>query len=48
VGWLITLAGLAAVVVLVRRGSLDFPQPEPDVVTEPHGGDELASDLVRV
>lgn len=48
VGWLITLAGLGAVVVLFRRGSLDFPQSEPDVVTEPDPGDELASDLVRV
>jgi hypothetical protein len=47
-GWLVTLAGLAGVVVLVRRGSLDFPQPEPEVVTEPDRGDELANDLARV
>jgi hypothetical protein len=45
---LITLAGLGAVVLLVRRGSLDFPPSEPDVVPEPDPGDELASDLVRV
>ena len=48
VGWLITLGGLAAVVVLVRRGSLDFPQPEPGGVIEPDHGDELTSDLVPV
>ena len=42
-GWLITLVGARrGVVVLVRRGSLDFPQPEqPDVVTEPDRDDEL-------
>jgi len=34
--------------VLVRRGSLDFPQPEPGGVIEPDHGDELTSDLVPV
>jgi hypothetical protein len=28
-GWLLTLAGIAAFVMIIRRGSLDFPQPEP-------------------
>jgi hypothetical protein len=47
-GWLVTLGGLAGVVVLVRRGSLDFPPPEPEVVREPDRDDELANDLARV
>jgi hypothetical protein len=46
IGWLITLAGVAGVILLVRRGSLDFPPPEPNVVPEPEPtGDELDDDL---
>jgi hypothetical protein len=48
VGWLVTLAGLVGVGVLVRRGSVDFPEPEPEVIAEPERGDELADDLARV
>jgi hypothetical protein len=50
VGWLLTLAGVAGVVLLVRRGSLEFPPPEvePELVTEPERGDELEFDLARV
>ena len=49
IGWLVTLAGVAGVVLLIRRGSLDFPPPEPEDVTEPEPiGDELDPALARV
>jgi hypothetical protein len=50
VGWVLTLAGLVAVVLLVRRGPLAFPAPEDE--TEPDDelerGDELEFDLAPV
>jgi hypothetical protein len=49
-GGLLTLAGVAAVVLLVRRGSLDFPAPddEPERDDELERGDELEFDLAPV
>jgi hypothetical protein len=50
IGWLITLVGVAGVILLVRRGSLDFLPPEPEVLTEPEsvGDDERDPALARV
>jgi hypothetical protein len=46
IGWLVTLAGIAGVVLLLRRGSLGFPSPEPEVLPEPEpAGDEPDHDL---
>jgi hypothetical protein len=49
-GWLLTLVGLGAVALLVRRGSLEFPPPddEREDVPEPERGDELEYDLAPV
>jgi hypothetical protein len=44
IGWLITLAGVAGVILLIRRGSVDFPEPEVITESEP-GADEFDHDF---